>query len=66
MTMPTMLTIRQTAKTGILPEHCLRAMAKKGELPCVYSGTRCLVNYDRLCEMLNQLGSQNGGEAIER
>jgi hypothetical protein len=61
MTMPTMLTIRQTAKTGILPEHCLRSMAKKGELPCVYSGTRCLVNYDRLCEQLNALG-QNGGE----
>ncbi len=52
--MPTMLTIRQTAATGILPETALRRMRKMGQLPGVEVGERkFLVNYERLVDLLN-------------
>ena len=53
---PQMMTIRQVAATGLLPEHALRIMEKQGRLPCIYSGRKCLVNYTRLLEQLNELG----------
>ncbi len=46
---PTMLTIRETARTGILPEHALRLLLKAGRLPVIYVGKKALINYDRLC-----------------
>ena len=46
------LTIRQIAKTGLLPEHALRVMEKTGKLPSIRTGNRILINYDRLVEML--------------
>lgn len=52
---PRMLTIRQVAATGILPEHALRMMQKNGTLPCVMAGCKALVNYDKLLEKLQQL-----------
>ena len=54
---PQMMTIRQVAATGLLPEHALRLMEKQGKLPCIYSGRKCLVNYTQLLEQLNSLGS---------
>lgn len=48
------LTIRQVANTGILTEHHLRLMAKRGELPGIYAGNRFKVNYPLLVEKLNQ------------
>ena len=51
---PQFMTIRQVAATGILSEHHLRLMAKKGELPGIYAGTRFKVNYPLLVEKLNQ------------
>ena len=53
---PQMMTIRQIAATGLLPEHAMRQMEKQGKLPCIYSGRKCLVNYTRLLEQLNDLG----------
>ena len=50
---PHFLTIRQAAATGILSEYGLRQMEKAGQLPCVYVGKRCLVNFDLLVELLN-------------
>ncbi len=50
---PQMLTIKQTAETGILTETALRRLAKQGKLPGVYIGRKFLVNYDRLCDWLN-------------
>ena len=50
---PKFLTIRQTASTGILSEHHLRMMVKKGTLPGIYAGTRFLVNYELLVQQLN-------------
>lgn len=54
---PRMLTIRQAAKLGPLTEYTLRLMEKQGRLPCLYVGRKCLVNYDRLLEMLGGLGA---------
>lgn len=56
-TVPRMLTIRETAKTKILPENALRAMLRAGRLPGVYCGVKFMVNFDRLVEQLN-------GEAV--
>ena len=52
---PKMMTIRQVAATGILPENALRIMKKEGQLPCLHVGSRCYVNYDLLVQMLNDL-----------
>lgn len=32
---PRMMTIREIAKTGLLPEHALRLMLKAGKLPAI-------------------------------
>lgn len=53
---PKFMSIHQVAQTGILPEKCLRGMAKRGELPAIKVGNKTLVNFDRLVEMLNSLG----------
>lgn len=53
ITVPRMLTIRQTAATGILPENALRAMLRKGTLPGCHCGVKYMVNFDRLIEQLN-------------
>lgn len=55
MEQPKMMTIRQVAQQGVLSEYTLRLMEKQHQLPCIYSGRRCLVNYTRLVEMLNTL-----------
>lgn len=52
---PKFMTIREVARTGILSEHLLRDMEKKGELPCLYAGKKCLINFDKLIEQLNNL-----------
>ena len=57
VTPPRMMTIRQIAATGLLPEHALRLMAKAGQLPSITVGEtkKILINYDRLDEQLQQL-----------
>lgn len=52
---PKMMTIRQIAATGLLPEHALRTMAKQGELPAIAVGNKLLVNYDKLVDRLQAL-----------
>ena len=52
---PKMLTIRETARTGILPGTALRRLAAEGWLPCIYVGRKALVNFDALVEQLNGL-----------
>jgi hypothetical protein len=64
--MPKMMTIRQVAATGLLSEYTLRLLAREGKLPCIYSGRRCLVNYDRLLQQLNALGCCGDDERGER
>lgn len=53
---PRMMTIRETAKTGIFPETALRRLAAENRLPALKVGNRLLVNYDRLVQMLDELG----------
>ena len=53
-TIPEFKTIRETARTGILPEACLRRMVKQGTLPGFYSGVKFLVNYTALVEKLSK------------
>ena len=57
VTPPRMMTIRQIAATGLLPEHTLRLMAKAGQLPCITVGEtrKILVNYDKLLTQLANL-----------
>ena len=52
---PRMLTINETAATGILTEHALRVMVAKNEIPHLKVGNRVLLNYDRLVERLQAL-----------
>ncbi|MBR2871442.1 MAG: hypothetical protein IKB98_08760 [Clostridia bacterium] len=54
------LTIRETAKTGILSEHSLRLLQKQGRIPFIMVGTKCLVNYPLLLETLNKESEANG------
>lgn len=60
---PTMLTVRETARTGILPEHALRLLLKAGKLPAIFVGKKAFINYEKLCEQLSEL---DGSERPER
>jgi hypothetical protein len=57
---PIFMTIRQTAKTGILSEYHLRLLEKQGKLPGIRSGNRFKVNYDLLVEKLNRDSVERG------
>ena len=50
-----MLTIRQVAATGLLPETALRRLAAEDRLPALKVGNRMLINFDLLVEQLNAL-----------
>lgn len=50
-----MMTVRQIAKTGLLPENAIRVMLKNGQIKAVYSGRKALINFDNLCEYLKTL-----------
>ena len=52
---PRMMTIREIAKTGLLPEHALRLMVKNKQAPHIMVGNKALVNYDKLVAMLQSL-----------
>ena len=54
---PRLMTIPQIAKTGLLPEHALRAMVRQGEIPAIYSGSKAFINFDNLCKKLEQMGA---------
>lgn len=51
--MATFKTIRQTAATGILPEHRLRLLVAEGKCPGIQTGNRFMVNVDALIEALD-------------
>lgn len=53
---PHMWTVRQVAKTGLLPETALRTLNRQGKLPAIRVGNTTYINYEALCEMLNRLG----------
>ena len=51
--MPHMMTIRQVADTGVMPESTLRVLLKQKRLPAIYVGNKALINYDKLLEFLS-------------
>lgn len=51
--MPKFLTIRQTARTGLAAESFIRLLVAQGRRPGIRSGNRFYVNYEALCEMLD-------------
>lgn len=51
---PTFLTIRQTAATGVLSEHHLRMMEKQGRLPGIRTGKTFRVNFEMLIAQLDR------------
>ena len=50
---PEMLSIRQTAARGILPERTLRRLVAQGKIKTVRSGKTHYVNFTTLVEQLN-------------
>lgn len=56
---PTLMTVRQIARTGILPEHALRSLLKSGRITAVYVGRKAYINYDTLCQQLSRLGESD-------
>ncbi len=60
---PTMLSVRQVAKTGLLPEHAIRLLLKEGKLPAIYVGKKALINYEKLVYLLSSLGDDSKLEA---
>ena len=59
-TIPRFMSIREVARTGLLSEYTLRLMEKRKLLPCVYTGKKCLINFDKLVEQLNQSPREGG------
>lgn len=53
--LPSMMTVRQVAGTGILPENAIRVLLRQGKISAVYSGRTAYVNFGKLVEFLNNL-----------
>ena len=62
---PNLMTVRQVAKTGILPEHALRSMLKSGMITAVYVGRKAFINYDTLCQQLSRLGERDFSVSLD-
>lgn len=58
-----LMTIRQTAKTGILPEHAIRSMVKQNKIPVLYIGKKALINYNFILEYLYSVTTSKNIEA---
>lgn len=60
MEIPHFMSIREVARTGLLSEYTLRLMEKQKQLPCVYTGRKCLINFDKLVDQLNSSNPEGG------
>lgn len=47
-----MMSIREIAATGIIPEHALRVLVREKRIPFVKVGAKVLINFDMLSELL--------------
>ena len=54
--LPRMMSIREVAGTGVISEHALRQLVKKGKVPCIALEHKTLINFDAFIKMLNNLG----------
>ena len=55
---PTMMTVREVAATGLLPESAIRRLLREKKIAAVYSGKKAFINFDILC---NQLATLKAG-----
>ncbi len=53
-TVPRLMTIRQVAGTGLLPEHTLRELEKQGRLPVLKINKKVYINYNKLIELIEK------------
>ena len=60
---PKFMTIRETARTKVVPEHFLRLMVAQGKCPGIYAGKKFMVNYGLLLEWLDSESRKGGAEA---
>lgn len=49
---PVMLTARQAAATGVLPERTIRRLIAEKKIPIIRSGRTMYINYTKLLETL--------------
>lgn len=54
---PKMMTVKQIAATGLLPESAIRRLLHEKKIPAVYSGKKAYINFDKFCEYLTNLTS---------
>ena len=52
---PKLMTIREVARTGIIPENALRRLVKQGVVKALYSGKKAFINYQSVCNIINNL-----------
>lgn len=52
---PKMMTVREIAATGLLPEAAIRRLLRENKIPAVYSGKKAYINFDLLCKQLASL-----------
>lgn len=56
---PTFMTIKEVAKTGLVSENYLRKMHSEGRLPGIQTGKWFRINYEQLVEQLNRESAEN-------
>lgn len=56
---PTFMTIREMASTGILSEGCLRKMYAQHKLPGIHTGRTFRINVDQFIDQLNRDSAEN-------
>ena len=52
---PKMMTVREVAATGLLPESAIRRLLCEKKIAAVYSGKKAFINFDMLCNQLANL-----------
>lgn len=56
--LPQMMTIREIARTGVLPENALRMFVKQNKIPYISVNKKVLINFRVLCDILNNPASE--------
>ncbi len=52
---PKMMTVSQLCKATGISQYAIRRLLKQGKLPAIYSGNKALINYTKVCEILDSL-----------
>lgn len=62
---PKLQTIRQIARSGLMPEHALRLLIKQGKLPALYINSKALLDITVVIEYVKKLSEENLAERRE-